>query len=140
MEELAALITGVFDEATCEVCHYGLKVHNHLILTERNPNVATVLFGTLAEGREEEFLADVQRRLTAGLARDWEVRAAGWMEEMKMVAADLVKRKLKPITLAHRAQLDSGAAGAPSAELDGIDGGSLQCRTSGARHPGSRSR
>ena len=103
---MASLITGAFDEATCEVCSHRLKVRNHLILTERNPNVATVLFGWLAEGREQEFLAALRRGLMADHDLEWEVRAAMSIEEMKAGAADLVKRKLKPIALAQKAELE----------------------------------
>src|ERR1700730_4435477 len=103
---LTGLMTGELDEATCEVCSHRMKVRNHLILTERNPNVATVLFGTLAEGREQEVLADLQRGVMADHALDWEVRAAMSMEEMKAAAAGLVKRKLKPIALAQKAELE----------------------------------
>jgi len=96
---LAALIAGQFAMAKCEICEVELDVRDHVMLMSHRPNEAVLLFGTLAAGRETEFLADVQQ----GLRNQWEIRAVASAEEMQAAAVELVKRKLKPIALAQLA-------------------------------------
>ncbi len=100
---LSALISGELDEAKCEVCKVRLDVKNTIIVISQDNDEVIILFGTLAWSAAEQTIQKIRSEMPGR-----EVLAVANTEELKQAAVKIVKRGLRALVGAQRAELANG--------------------------------